>query len=182
MKTDGIRLWELSSDILSLEMAISSIVEDEVTTDEFKDRESQKVFQKWLEGNEKFDLKADNLCSYVQHQKRIIEARKEEIKRLQELNKIDQNKTDRLKDYLLNEMKRVGKLKIEGVRHKISVTKGRKRIEITVSDLEFDVPAQFLKREVSVDKRKVVEAMKEEGVTEFDFAKLIPGNDSLRVR
>ncbi len=76
------RLWELSEAIQQLEDAIAAIQEDESLTDQERETKLQQAFSQWLEAEESFKVKAEQVAAYIRHQEALVTARKAEARRI----------------------------------------------------------------------------------------------------
>jgi hypothetical protein len=150
-------LWQLSDDLLTLEASITDIQEDETLSDEEKESKIETLFNDWLKASENFEEKALSVASYIRHQETVAEARKNEAKRLRELANEAQNQADRLKAYLIRQMRLTGKTKLEGIDGKLSLRKLPPKVEILDPDR---IPEQYLKIEVKPRLSEIKKAIK----------------------
>ncbi|MGK7931913.1 MAG: siphovirus Gp157 family protein [Microcystaceae cyanobacterium] len=150
-------LWQLSDDLLTLESSINDIQENETLSDEEKEAKIEKLFNDWLKTSENFEEKALNVAAYIRHQETVAEARKNEAKRLRDLANEAQSQADRLKAYLIRQMKLTGKTKLEGIDGKLSLRKLPPKVEIINPD---QIPEQYLKVEIKPRLNEIKKALK----------------------
>jgi hypothetical protein len=160
-------LWQLSDDLLTLENFIEDIQEDETLSSEEKEAKIEEIFEKWLKTSDNFDHKALRVAAYIRHQESVAEARKKEAQRLITLSKQSQKQADRLRGYLISQMKLTGKTKIEGVDGKLSLRKLPAKVVI-VGDPDF-IPDEFLKVEISPRLNEIKKAIKSDPSIEWAY-------------
>ncbi|MGK7957446.1 MAG: siphovirus Gp157 family protein [Crocosphaera sp.] len=150
-------LWELSDDLLTLEHLIDDIQDDETLSNEEKEAKIESLFDNWLQSSQDFENKALRVAAYIRHQESIAEARKNEAKRLRALANQSQKQADRLRTYLIRQMKLTGKTKVEGIDGKLSLRKLPAKVAIANPD---QIPEQYLKVEVSPRLSEIKKAIK----------------------
>ena len=74
------KLWELSHDIEMLEEAISTIQNDPNLSDRDKESLTQDALKQYLETDRDFEDKALKVADYIRYVEAITQARKEEMK------------------------------------------------------------------------------------------------------
>ncbi len=136
------RLWKLSDEIQQLENAIALIQEDDNLTDEDREIKLEETFNQWLEADDSFKVKAEQVAQFIRHQEALAEARKTEAKRIQALAKQAENGATRLRKYLVAQMLRSDVKKIDGTTVKIGLRKKQPQILINVPPEE--LPAEYL--------------------------------------
>jgi hypothetical protein len=171
------RLWELSSDIVSLEEAIVEIQESEDLSDEQKEVRIESIFTDWLNASDKFDEKAIAVASYIRQQEAIANARKAEAQRLKALQAQSENKVKSLKSYLQREMERSGKTKIEGVNGKLSLRKSPGVVKLSIP--EEDVPPDYCKVTVTP---AIADIKKDIKLGKIDWAEIVDNGYSLVIK
>ena len=167
-----VALWEISEEVQNLENKINQILENEELTDEEKDEQTQEVFQQYLNTEENFKEKAENVAHFIKNQEALAKARKEEAKRIQELAKQAENKANRLREYLKEQMKNTNNDKIEGVKTKLSIRK--KQPELNIKVPYHKLPKEFCDVVYKPDKTKIKSYLKN---NEVDWASLEESND-----
>jgi hypothetical protein len=141
------KLWELSSEVLSLENSISEIQEDENLSDSEKDSLLAVTFETWLGTGKEFDNKACQVAAYIKHLEAVTEARKNEYRRLRELAEMSEKQGERLRAYLVTNMERVGKKKINGINASLSLRKKPAKVVLTMEPDR--LPDEFKKVEIT---------------------------------
>lgn len=143
------RLYEITGVLVDIEEML--IENDGVLTEEME--------QLLDEMTAAFPEKVDGIASLVQQFGRMGEAAKAEAKRLADLAQARSNAAERLKAYLLREMKRVGKMKVETGRFVVRV-QGNSRPSIAWAGTEETIPAEFRRVRVELDGAAAYEAHK----------------------
>ena len=110
-----------------------------------------------------FDDKAVSCACVVKNLNAEVSAIESEIKRLIDLKVARQNNVDRLKAYIMSNMKAAGIDKVENGVHRIRIQKSP--LSITVTD-EHAVPVEFKTEviEVKIDRKAIAEIIKSTGV------------------
>jgi hypothetical protein len=123
--------------------------------------------------------KLENYAKFIRQKESLIKVRKEEINRLNALNKTDQTLIDNLKSRVDYAMNLYNKDKVETSLFKFSF---RKSISIEITD-ENSVPEDFKKREevVKISKTDIKNYLKEHGLTEIQGARLVE-NKNLNIK
>ncbi len=151
-------LWELSDDLLKLENLITLIEEEENLSKDEKEAKVNQVFEDWLQTSEDFAEKALRVAAYIRHQESIADARKKESQRLRDLANEAQSQADRLKGYLIRQMKLTGKTKIEGIDGKLSLRKKPPKLCLNIDPR--DLPDEYKKVEVTPKLAEIKKAIK----------------------
>lgn len=142
-------LYELNDNYKSLLLAFEEVEEG---TEEYK------ALLDTLESIEDaFDVKVQNTASMVMKWKYEAEMLKAEKQRLEQMQKVLENKASRLEEYLLKELQAHGieKTTTYGV-HKLTITPSQ-AVEVTsVSDLPFE----YVRYKLEPDKNKLTKALK----------------------
>lgn len=122
-----------------LETQITTLIELEVAPEKEDERQAaiNSIFSDWLDAGGDFRNKALAVAGYIQEQLDLAEMRKQQVKRLQELQKHSENKAARLKEYLKYNMERANIDKIEGVYNVLSLRKAPAKVQL-------DIPAESL--------------------------------------
>jgi len=110
-----------------------------------------------------FESKAIGCACVVKNLNAEVNAIESEIKRLIDLKVARQNNVDRLKAYIMSNMKAAGIDKVENGVHRIRIQKSP--LSITVTD-EHAVPVEFKTEviEVKIDRKAIAEIIKSTGV------------------
>ena len=124
--------------------------------------------------------KGTNIVGYALNEESLIDAIDIQIKRLQEFKKLKQNNLDRFKEYVKDNMERLGITKMDTELGILSIAKNPMSVEIVNED---EIPAEF-KQEIittKIDKTAIKKHFKETG-------EMIPGTNiiddktSLRIK
>lgn len=150
-------LWELSDDLLNLQYRIEAIQDDENLTKDEQEAKIEQLFNDWLKTSDNFDDKALRVAAYIRHQESVAEARKNEAKRLRELANQAENQANRLRGYLIRQMKLTGKTKLEGIDGKLSLRK--KPPKVAIANLD-QVPPEFKRVEITPRLSDIKKAIK----------------------
>ncbi|MGK7939776.1 MAG: siphovirus Gp157 family protein [Crocosphaera sp.] len=161
------RLWHLSHEILELENLIDQIQTSEDFTEDEKETKVNQLFSDWLNADTKFEEKAEKIAHYIKYLETLTEARKNEAKRIKTLADISEKQGNNLKEYLIKEMQRVRKTKIEGVTCKLSMRKKQPRICLNVNPDE--LPDEFKRVKVEPNLTEIRKALKANESLDFAF-------------
>lgn len=124
--------------------------------------------------------KSIGIIGYVQNEEALIDAVDVQIKRLQDLKKQKTNNLDKFKQYVKENMEKLGITKLETEIGKMSIAKNSLSIEIENED---EIPSEF-KQEVmtvKIDKTAIKTYFKETGEI-VPGTRIISDKTSLRVK
>ena len=124
--------------------------------------------------------KSIGIIGYVQNEEALIDAVDVQIKRLQDLKKQKTNNLDKFKQYVKENMEKLGITKLETEIGKMSIAKDPLSIEIANED---EIPSEF-KQEVmtvKIDKTAIKNHFKETGEI-VPGTRIISDKTSLRVK
>lgn len=141
------RLWEISGEITKLETIISDLLEDDSIEEDKKESLMAIAFSNWLAKTGDFEQKALMVAQYIKHQEALAEARKTEYRRLRALAEQAEKQAERLRGYLVREMQKTNKTRIEGATGKLSLRKKPKKVILNCEPQE--IPSEFVKVEFS---------------------------------
>jgi hypothetical protein len=141
------RLWEISGEMTSLENIISDLLEDDSIEEDKKEALMSVAFSNWLAKSGDFEQKALQVAQYIKHQEALAEARKTEYRRLRALAEQAEKQAERLRGYLVREMQKAKKTRIEGTTGKLSLRKKPKKVLFNCEPQE--IPSEFVKVEFS---------------------------------
>lgn len=146
-------LFELTNDLKEFECLL------EVITDETEE-EQIKEFKVRLE--KEIETKAENIIKLIKNKEAIREARKSEIKALQEMNARDEKQIENLKKYTKECIEGLGKKRIETVLGNLTVRKAQPVVKVLDAT---KLPEEYLIRKTTTnaDKVKIKEHFKETG-------------------
>lgn len=124
--------------------------------------------------------KSIGIIGYIQNKEALIDAVDIQIKRLQELKKVESNSLDRFEQYVKENMEKLGIQKLETEIGKMSITKNPLSIEIQNED---EIPAEFKQEVVTtkIDKTAIKNYFKETGEI-VAGARIITDKTSLRIK
>lgn len=124
--------------------------------------------------------KSGNIVAYIQERNSLIDAIDIQIKRLQELKKSEQNKVDKFKEYVKENMGRLRITKIETELGVLSIAKSPASVEIINED---EVPAKYKLEVVTtkIDKKAIADNFKATGEVPSGVV-IHADNTNLRVR
>lgn len=159
------KLWELSAEVLSLESSIAEIEESEELTDSEKETLLGELMESWLGSGKEFDSKACNVAAYIKHLEALTEARKNEYRRLRDLAEQSEKQSEKLRAYLVTNMERVNKKKINGLSASLSLRK--KPAKVVLNCEPEQLPEQFKKVEVSPKLSAIKDYLKSNPNCEF---------------
>ena len=124
--------------------------------------------------------KSSNIIGYVRNSELLIEAMKAEEKRISDMRKAGEAKLEKFKQYVLENMERLGLSKIQTELGALSVSKNPMSVEIENED---EIPSEF-KQEVvitKIDKTAIKNHFKTTGEI-IPGTKIIDDKMSLRIK
>lgn len=124
--------------------------------------------------------KGTNIVGYALNEESLIDAIDIQIKRLQEFKKIKQNNLDRFKEYVKDNMERLGITKMDTELGILSIAKNPMSVEIVNED---EIPKEFKQEIVTekIDKTAIKKHFKETGEM-IPGANIIDDKTSLRIK
>lgn len=128
-----------------------------------------------LEGD--IQVKAENLLQVVRGMETDVDAVDAEIKRLQEIKKVRQNRIDSLRDYLKFNMQQAGIRSIKCPLFSITLAAGR---DVVVVEDDTKLPQAYQRVTVAPDKPKILAALK--AGQDVPGAVLGKSQESLRIK
>lgn len=150
-----------------------SILEDELVDDE-------ALVGAWDTATEDLADKLENCCKYIKNEEAVIAGLKEEEERLNARRKAKENAIKRLKQLMQDAMNAAGEKKIPCGTFTVSIQNNAPSVVMDEQYIE-NVPAEFLRlREPEVDKKKILEALKEG--KDLDGLAHLQQTSSLRIR
>lgn len=126
------------------------------------------------------NIKSNDIIGYYLDRKTLIENIDAQIKRLQDLKRVEQNKLDRYKDYVKNSMEILGIEKIETGVGKLQIVNSP--ISVDILD-KSKIPDEYKEvvTEVKVDKKKIADNFKETGEI-VEGVRINTNNTNLRIK
>jgi DNA-binding SARP family transcriptional activator len=141
------KLWEISEEVNRLEQLLCDIEEREDLTESEREGYYEIVLNDWLSTGKEFDDKACNVAAYIKHLEALAEARKNEYRRLRDLAEQSDKQAQRLRNYLIQNMQKLDKKKVNGINASLSLRK--KPAKVTLNCPPEDLPAKFMKVEIT---------------------------------
>ena len=131
-----------------------SILEDELVDDE-------ALMGAWETATEDLAEKLENCCKYIKNEEAVIAGLKEEEERLNARRKAKENAIKRLKTLMQDAMNAAGEKKLPCGTFTVSIQNNAPSVVMDEQYVE-NVPAEYLRlREPEVDKKKILEALKD---------------------
>lgn len=164
-----IKLYEIADSFIALM--------DKLESGELTEAEG-KVIQEEL--TNALMRKSNNIIGYYLDRKSLIEAIDVQIKRLQELKKVETNKLDRYKDYVKSSMEYMGIEKIETGAGELQIA--RSPISVDIIDEKL-IPDEYKEvvTEVKVNKKKIADNFKKYGEI-IEGVRINTDNKNLRIK
>lgn len=124
--------------------------------------------------------KSGGIVGYYQNESALIDAVDMQIKRLQEFKKVKQNNLDRFKQYVKENMEKLGITKIETELGTLSMAKSPLSVEIVNEE---EVPGEFKQEIVTtkIDKKAIADSFKATGEL-IEGVAIHTENTNLRIR
>lgn len=160
-------LWNISEEMIELENLINQLQESEELSEEEKEIKINELFSEWLTADTNFEEKAEKVAHYIKYLEAITEARKAEAKRIRVLASMSEKQGDKLRNYLIREMQRVNKTKIEGVTCKLSMRKKQPSICLKVEPEE--LPDEFKRVKIEPNLTEIRKALKSQNDLDWAF-------------
>ena len=150
-----------------------SILEDELVDDD-------ALVGAWETATEDLADKLENCCKYIKNEEAVIAGLKEEEERLNARRKAKENAIKRLKQLMQDAMNAAGEKKLPCGTFTVSIKNNAPSVVMDEQYVE-NVPAEFLlMREPEVDKKKILEALKDG--KNLDGLAHLQQTSSLRIR
>ena len=161
-------LYELTEEM----MMLSEMMEDPDT--------EEQVLLDTMEGvSGEYDDKIDNYCRLIKNLDAESKALKEESKRLSARQKTIDNNIARMKAFMLESMRQIGKTEAGGLL-KAKITKNGGVLPLKVNALPEDLPEEFRRTVYETDNDAIRKAL-DEGMV-LDFAEYGERGESLRIK
>ena len=157
-------IFEIEADLIALE----KLLEEDTSVDENGEINSQLA--EWLEESEgEFRNKVESYCGLMGSLTALADARKVEVRRLQELESQARSTAERMKKVLLEVMVRLGRDRVETTRYKLRLQKAGGMQPMTIDEF-VEIPEKFVQLVKVVDKAAIRASL--ESGNELPFAKL----------
>lgn len=171
-------LYNIVENLLELDQLIGGIMEDERLTEEEKSNAAEELVKSYLESEGNLKDKLANCINYINELEAVSKIRREESRRLANLAKNNENKSERLRKYVVNHLSRIGIKRIELTNNVLTVRKKPDELEITCA-LE-ELPDKYKRVKIEPDKIELKKALKEQSL---EYARLVPSEEySLRIK
>lgn len=148
---ENLSLYKITNSFTEL---MSKAEEGELTPEEYEKLGEELAIQ--------LQAKSANIIGYYQNENALLEAIDIQIKRLQDFKKTKQNSIDKYKQYVKENMERLGLQKIETELGSLSIAKSPISVEITNED---ELPDEFKQQVVTtkIDKKAIADNFKATG-------------------
>jgi tetrahydromethanopterin S-methyltransferase subunit F len=149
-------IYELTADIVELEERLTFTEEFSATSAEAADH-TEAYLAAFFDAEEGLADKIDAYVHVVRDKEAIIKARKKEIGHLKQMNKAEANAVDRLKEAVKYASQQLGRPKLKGNAHTITVSENS-RPAIDITD-ENAIPEEFKEQVISwkIDKKAIAD-------------------------
>lgn len=128
--------------------------------------------------DDEIETKADGYAVVIKHLKGNVQIIDEEIKRLQQLKGVHKNTEKRMKENLLDSMKHTGKTKFKTELNSFSIRKNPPSLQVEDEGM---IPDEYFVTSRTLDKKSLLQYMKEKGVDDYEGARIQQG-ESLSIR
>lgn len=124
--------------------------------------------------------KSANIIGYLRNSELLIDAMKSEEKRISEMRKSGEQKIEKFKNYVKDNMERLGIKEIPTELGKLAIQKNPMSVEIENED---EIPSEFKEQVITIkiDKTKIKNHFKETGEI-VNGTRIVEDKTSLRVR
>jgi len=156
------------------------LLADELASEDVDLASKQELFESFLETEESFKDAASRICHGINSLEAMSKIQGDEAKRIAAIAKVNQNKADRLKHYLLQVLERRGYKKLELPLHKLTLAKTAPKVIIEEGTNPSNVPEYYARVKTEFDKTAIGAALKS-GVN-LAFARLSEPGISLRIK
>lgn len=151
---------------------MDKVQDGELTNDEYEELGQELAIE--------LQKKSSNIAGYIQERNSLLDAVDIQIKRLQELKKAEQNKVDKFKVYVKENMERLGITKIETELGTLSIAKSPISVEVQNEEVLPD-DYKLIVVTTKIDKKAIADNFKATGEIP-DGVIIHANNTSLRVR
>lgn len=144
-------LYELTNDLLEVEHILTSEADGEEANIEEIERIKEIILAN-------LQNKAENIAYYIRNTEAMIEARKNEEKRIKETRQKLEKSLDKFKSYVVSNLVELDRKKVETSIGNISVRKS-KAVEVSIAPEELDDRFKRVKTICEADKKAIKEAL-----------------------
>ena len=165
----NISLYNITSKFVEL---INKANEGELTEEEYNELGNELALE--------LQNKSANIIGYIKNSESLLEAMKAEEKRIADTRKTGEAKLEKFKQYVLENMERLGLSKIQTELGALSVSKNPMSVEIENED---EIPSEFKQEVVTtkIDKTAIKNHFKTTGEI-IPGTKIIDDKMSLRIK
>lgn len=157
-------IFEIEGDLTALAM----LLQEEASVDDTGEINSHLAA--WIEESEgEFGAKIEGYCGLMGTLTAMADARKVEVRRLQELESQARSTAERMKKVLLEVLVRLGRDRVETTRYRLRLQKAGGMQPMTIDEF-FEIPEKFVQMVKVIDKPAIRAAL--ESGNELPFAKL----------
>ena len=162
----GLTLYDITGRFMEI------MNQEELTQEEFD------AFKAEL--GEMLQTKSTGIIGYVRNTETTIAAIKSEEERLYAMRKAFENRLDKFKKYVKDNMETMGLESVDTQIGKLSIAKSPASVTITSED---EIPAEFkiIKQEIVVDKKRILEHFKDTGEV-LDGTQINTSNTYLKIK
>lgn len=143
-------LWQLTDQSIEIESNLGLILDEDKLDENAKQELIQEYLEEYLNNQEKVEEKFNNIADLDKYLEYIFNGRKQEIKRLQELNKKTAWKRNNLRKYMAYCLEKVGKKQLQTKKYSLSLKS--KPHQLVLPDIPEQLPIQYQKIEVNPNK------------------------------
>lgn len=166
---NGLTLYNITNDFVDL---MDKTQEGTITEEEYNKLGEELALE--------LQKKSGNIVGYIQDRNALIDAIDLQIKRLQDYKKSEQNKVDKFKEYVKQNMERLNILKIETDTGTLSIAKSPISVEIVDEE---KIPDKYkdVVFTTKVNKKKIADNFKSTGEL-IEGVEIHADNTNLRVK
>ena len=166
---NGLTLYNITNDFVDL---MDKAQEGTITEEEYNKLGEELALE--------LQKKSGNIVGYIQDRNALIDAIDSQIKRLQDYKKSEQNKVDKFKEYVKQNMERLNILKIETDTGTLSIAKSPISVEIVDEE---KIPDKYkdVVFTTKVNKKKIADNFKSTGEL-IEGVEIHADNTNLRVK
>ena len=166
---NGMTLYNITNDFVDL---MDKAQEGTITEEEYNKLGEELALE--------LQKKSGNIVGYIQDRNALIDAIDSQIKRLQDYKKAEQNKVDKFKEYVKQNMERLNILKIETDTGTLSIAKSPISVEIVDEE---KIPDKYkdVVFTTKVNKKKIADNFKSTGEL-IEGVEIHADNTNLRVK
>lgn len=150
-------LWNKTRDLIDLESAIATIIDDQSLSETEKEEQSQKLFTEWLEQEQDWKIKLESAAYAAKCLEKEAAAVKSMIDELKVRYDSKLKSAERLKQYILLAMQQRGETKVKG---KYSTIYQQSRQPVILRVQPEELPEEFQRIKVEPKLNELKQALK----------------------